>query len=123
MCQPSTGVGRSPRGRPGTHRRCPLFYPTKLDEKTTLYVEAEASGAFAKNDLEVRPEPESALINAVATADQFGRFVAAKLKPMCRENGMDAEVSFSIRVDGNGTFMVAQQWDRGQILCKLTIKS
>lgn len=103
-------------------RRCQLFYPTKLDEQTILLLEAETSGAFVKSDLEVRPDPEQALVNAVAAAETISRYVARKMKPSLRENGAIAEVSFSIRCDGNGSVMLAQDAARGQLLCKLTIR-
>src|SRR5690606_34618187 len=102
--------------------RCPLFYPTKLDEETMLLLEAEASGAFTKNDLEERPDPLSALIKAVGAAEKFSRFVAKTMKPALRENGMEAEITFGVRCDGFGSVMIAQDIAKGQLACKLLIR-
>jgi len=64
----------------------------------------------------------SALVNALDLAQTVSRHIAQTMKPALREHGMDAEVSFSIRADGNGAVMVAQDATRGQIACKLTIR-
>ncbi len=126
---PARGVARipSPRLRLALRRarpswRCPLFYPTNLDDETTLYLEAETSGAFAKNDLEIRPDPLTALASAIVSAEKFSRYIAKTMKPALREHGMDAEITFGVRCDGFGAVMIAQDLGRGQLTCKLTIR-
>lgn len=100
-----------------------MFYPTQLDEKTMLYLETETSGAFAKSDLEVRPDPLKALVNAVDLAKTFSRHLAREMKPVLTENNMDAEISFAVRCDGHGSVMIAMDTDKGQLACKLSMRS
>ncbi|MBW1877673.1 MAG: hypothetical protein JRI25_07335 [Deltaproteobacteria bacterium] len=107
---------------PSPQGRCTLFYPTYLDDDTVLLMETETSGAFMKSDLEERPEPEKATENAVKSAQLLAMYVADKLKPVLVDRGVAAEISFSIRCDGNGSVMVAQDSARGQLACKLIIQ-
>jgi hypothetical protein len=102
--------------------RCALFYPTYLDDDTMLLMEAEASGAFAKGEMEVRPVPEKATENAVQSAQLLAMYVTDKLKPVLIDRGVSAEVSFGIRCDGNGAVMIAQDLGKAQFTCKLTIR-
>jgi len=87
-----------------------------------LYLEAEASGAFVKSELETRAVPEKAVENAVLSARQLAVYLADQLKPVLTERGMSAEVSFGIRCDGSGTVMIAQELSKGQFACRLTIQ-
>lgn len=99
-----------------------MFYPTELDAETTLYIETETSGAFAKSDLEIRPDPLKALVNAIEMAKTLSRHLAKEIKPALREYNMDAELSFGVRCDGHGSVMIAMDKDKGQLSCKLTIR-
>ena len=100
-----------------------MFYQTKLDENTWVQVESEASGAFTKSDLDVRPDPETAVLKAVEQMEMVARFLAQKMTPAVREYGMDAEIAWSMRIDGNGSVMIGQDVARGQLRCTLTMKA
>lgn len=96
-----------------------MFYITHLDDDTSLVLEAETSGAFAKSDLEVKPNPTKALINAVATARTFARFLANELGPTLKETGAEADITFSIKADSQGMVMIGMKPGEGQIHCSL----
>ena len=76
-----------------------------------------------KSDLEIRPDPLTALRVAVETARTFAAHAARELRPTLADHGMDAEISFSIKCDGNGTVLLAQDPSVGQLQFKLLIKS
>jgi hypothetical protein len=97
-----------------------VFYITQLDEQTKLVLEAEASGAFAKSDLEVRPDPEKALVNAIDTARTLTRWLAHELGPTMREVGAEAQIAFSLKADSQGMVMIGMRPGDGQFQCTLT---
>lgn len=99
-----------------------MFYPTQLDDDTMLYLETETSGAFAKSDLEVRPDPLSALKGAVDMAKTFSAYVAREIKPVLNQHQMYAEITFAVKCDGHGSVMIAMDKDKGQLTCKLAIR-
>ena len=75
-----------------------------------------------KSDLEIRPDPEKALVNLVNLAETVSRYIAKEMKDVVNQNGMEAEVSFSVRADGNGAFMLGQNPEKGQFRCVLRMK-
>ena len=101
--------------------RCALFYPTNLDEKTTLLLETEVSGAFVKSDLEIRPDPETALKNAVVAARTFAEHVATEMRSSLELHKMGMEVRFGVRCDGNGTVMIGQNLGNSQLVFKIDL--
>lgn len=99
-----------------------MNYPTRIDDDTLLLLEAEASGAFTKNQGSVEASPITALANAIDMARTLAGHLADELKPTLAEKGMDAEFTFSIKCDGNGQVMISQDTSGGQLLCRLTIR-
>lgn len=75
-----------------------------------------------KSDLEIRPDPLTALAVAVKTARTFAEHAARELRPLVSEQGMEAELDFSIKCDGNGAVMLAQDRSVGQLHFKLLLK-
>ncbi len=100
-----------------------MFYMTDLDDETQLVMEAEAGGAFNKNDLEVRPNPQKAFKNAVETAKTLAGHLATELRPTLNATGADAEITFAIKCDSAGMVLISQRTSEGQFLCKLLFKS
>jgi hypothetical protein len=92
-----------------------LFFVTELDENTMILIEAETSAAFGKNDLEVRPDPLRAYKNAVLLAGQLSRAMADGLAKAHAGTDNDTAVTFGLRVDSNGSVMIAQSLDKAQI--------
>lgn len=99
-----------------------MFYVTDLDDKTQLVIEAETSSAFAKSDLEVRPNPQSALVNAMETATYFAGRMVNEFRDVVNEAGGEAEISYSMKCDHTGLVMLAMNPEEGQFKVTLRIK-
>ena len=97
-----------------------MFYVTDLDDATQIVIEAETSSAFAKSDLEVKPNPTRAFQNAISTSAQVAARFGKELRPVMAETGADAEVSFSMKCDHTGLVMMAMNPDEGQF--KVTMR-
>ena len=91
-----------------------MNYATKLDENTRLLIEAEASGAFVKSDLEELPDPETAVLRMVDTVAKVGAAMAKQITPGFQGTGCSWELSFSVKADGFGTVMIANTPEAGQ---------
>ena len=100
-----------------------MFYTTDLDDDTQIIIEAATSGAFAKSDLEVRPNPTLALLNAIETCGQIAQKFADGLAPTMAETGADAEVCFSMKCDHTGLVMIAMNPDEGQFKVTMRFKA
>lgn len=100
-----------------------MFYITQLDDQTQIVIEAETSSAFAKSDLEVRPNPTMALENAIRTAGQIARRFATEMRPALAGLNADAHVAYSIKCDHNGLVMLASNPDEGQFRVSLNFKA
>lgn len=99
-----------------------MFYVTDLDDKTQLVIEAETSSAFAKSDLEVRPNPQHALVNAMETATYFAGRLVNEFRDVVNEAGGEAEISYSMKCDHTGLVMLAMNPEEGQVKVTLRIK-
>ena len=97
-----------------------MFYVTDLDDATQVVIEAETSSAFAKSDLEVKPNPTLALQNAIETSARVASRFARELRPVMASTGSDAEVSFSMKCDHTGLVMLAMNPEEGQF--KVTLR-
>ncbi len=100
-----------------------MFYITDLDDDTQIVIEAATSGAFAKSDLEVRPNPSLALQNAITTTGQIAQKFATELRPTMVATGADAEVSFSMKCDHTGLVMIAMNPGEGQFQITMSFKN
>jgi hypothetical protein len=96
-----------------------MFYQTRLDENTTMIIEAEVGGAFAKSDLEVRPDPDKALVNLVDVASTFAKYIATEFNRALSGQNAEAEVSFAVKADSFGMVMVGMKPNEGQLQCTL----
>ncbi len=96
-----------------------MFYPTLLDDNTQILIEAPASGAIGKSDLEVRPDPLRAVINCQELVGKIARGFATSVGNALDGTGMDFEVEFAVRADGNGSVMISQHTTEGQFICRI----
>ena len=94
-----------------------MFYATQLDKDTRILIEADATGAFTKSDLEDRPDPETAVQNAIKTVGKVGAALAQQVGAQFEGTGCAFEVTFSVKVDSYGAVMVATSPEAGQIKC------
>ena len=101
----------------------PVFV-TQLEGDTMMLLEAETSGAFAKSELEIKPNPMAAFDNSVALMGTIGRIMSERLAAEFGGGGVEkAVVSFGIKVDGAGSVMLAQETDKAQFALTLTLRT
>lgn len=101
----------------------PVFM-TQLEGDTLMLIEAETSGAFAKSDLEIRPNPMAAFDNSIAAMGTIGRRIASAIRSEYDGTGIDsAEVTFGVKVDQAGAVMIAQENERSQFTVKLHVRT
>ena len=92
-----------------------MFFPSELDENTTILIEAETSAAFAKSDMEERPDPRSAFLNAVALAAKLSSAVSDGFGTSIQGQGASGTATFGVRIASSGAVMLSQTLDRAQI--------
>jgi hypothetical protein len=96
-----------------------MFYPTQLDENTQVLIEAPASGALGKSDMEIRPDPLRALLNCQDLVGKIARGFATSVGNALDGTGMDFEVEFAVRADAYGSVMISQHTGEGQFICRI----
>lgn len=101
----------------------PVFV-TQLEGDTMMLLEAETSGAFAKSELEIRPNPMAAFDNSVSMIGTIGRIIADRVAAEYSGGAIEtAVVRFGVKVDGAGSVMVAQEGDKAQFTVTLTVRT
>lgn len=85
------------------------FFMTQVTEDVMLLLEAETTGAFSKSDLEIRPNPLMAFLNSVDAVSKLGKSFSDGLSPTMETAGCDIDVTFGVKVDGNGSVMVSKE--------------
>ncbi len=94
-------------------------YLTRIGDQQIL-LEAPASSAFAKSDLEVDADPAKAIQAIVETIKLFVAFAGAEIGPVMRRSGAAFELSFGVRADETGMVMISENPGTAQFACKLT---
>lgn len=99
-------------------------FMTELDDEGEIrfLMEAETTGAFAKSEMEVRPNPLTAYKQAVNAIGLMAGRMAESVGAQVAGTGVDAEVTFGIKVDSQGAVMISQQSSLCQIQCTLRFK-
>lgn len=99
-------------------------FMTELDDegKVRFLIEAETTGAFAKADAEVRPNPLTAYKQSVKAIALMSERMAASIGTAVKGTGVDAEVTFGIKIDSGGAVMMSQQSSLCQIQCTLRFR-
>ena len=101
----------------------PVFV-TQLEGDTMMLVEAETSGTFAKSDLEIRPNPMASFDQSVDMLGQIGRIIASRVASQYEGTGIEsATVGFGVKIDGNGSVMLAQEGDKAQFRVTLNVRT
>lgn len=93
-------------------------YMTFLGDQQIL-LEAPASGAFSKSELEVQPDPLRALENMLTLIRQVAVHVGHEVNPSLAEAGGALELRFAVRADAFGLVMLSEAADVGQFQCTL----
>lgn len=101
----------------------PVFM-TQVEGDTMMLLEAETSGAFAKSELEIRPNPMAAFDNSIDAIGRVGRILAERIQAQYAGTGIDsAEVTFGIKIDGTGAVMISQENERSQFTVKINVQT
>ncbi len=99
-------------------------FMTELDDagEVRFLMEAETTGAFAKSDMEVRPNPLMAYKQSVNAISLMAARMAESIGASVAGTGVDAEVTFGIKIDSQGAVMISQQSSLCQFQCTLRFK-
>jgi hypothetical protein len=101
----------------------PVFV-TQIEGDTMMLMEAETSGAFAKSDLEIRPNPMAAFDASLDALGRIGRVAAERLRQQYDGTGIESvELTFGIKTDGAGSVMIAQVNEAAQFTVKLSLRT
>ena len=86
---------------------------TELDDagEVLILMEAETTGAFAKSDLEIKPNPLRCYKQSIETIGLIAKRMAEGIGSHVAGTGTEAEVSFGIKIDSAGTVMFSQNKD------------
>lgn len=100
----------------------PVFV-TQLEGDKMMLLEAETSGAFAKSDLEIRPNPIAAFDNSIDALGAIGTIVCDRLRDKFAGTPIEtAVVTFGVKIDQAGAVMIAQVHDNAQFTVSLTVR-
>jgi hypothetical protein len=91
-----------------------MFYEVNFDSDTRVLLEGQASGALAKGGGGMDFIPDHALDNSIALIKRVAQKIATEVAPAIDGSYCAIDVAFSIRADGNGTVMIAQDPNLGQ---------
>jgi hypothetical protein len=98
-------------------------FVTQIEGDHIILMEAETSGAFAKSDLEIKPNPMAALGNSMEAVGRIGSLCSERLRAVLAGTGTEsAEVSFGIKCDQIGSIMIAQEHEKAQFSVRLNIR-
>ena len=96
-----------------------MLLEAMLDEKTALFIDCETAGGFAKDDTSNQFNPEHALDHVV----RIGAALAGRLATATEALG-DAhaalQMSFSVKVQGDGVVCAGRTPDDGQVKVTIT---
>lgn len=98
-------------------------FMTELDEagEVRFLLEAETTGAFAKSEMEIRPNPLQAYKQAVNAIGLMAERMADSIGSKVAGTGVDASINFGIKVDSAGAVMISMN-NNCQFNCTLTFK-
>ena len=98
-------------------------FMTELDDagEVLFLMEAETTGAFAKSELDIRPNPLQCYKQAVGAIGLMAERMADSVGKAVSGTGVDAEVTFAIKIDSAGMVMISQNHNC-QLLCTLRFK-
>lgn len=98
-------------------------FVTQIEGDHVILMEAETSGAFAKSDLEIKPNPMGAFHVTLESIGLIGRVAAAKLRETLAGTGTEtAELGFGIKCDQMGSVMIAQENEKAQFTVRMNIR-
>ncbi|MDP2313296.1 MAG: CU044_2847 family protein [Pseudomonadota bacterium] len=97
-----------------------MLLESRINERTTLVIDAESVGGIDKGALSTRSHPDTAIPAVMAAiravAETLGE--AARVGGSAPPSGM--EVTFTVRIDSNAVVSVARTPDAGQF--RVTLK-
>jgi hypothetical protein len=85
-----------------------LFFQSRVNATTQILIEAETSGAFAKNPLEAGLSPDRAFSNALSLAGQVGLALSEQLTSALGTVRAEVDFAFGIKCDPAGNVMIAK---------------
>lgn len=91
-----------------------MLFQSRLDENTYVLIDAETSGAFAKNDLGVEASPDKALGNILDLTGKLARGVSVQLAEQMKGLHGEVDVTFALKSDTFGQVMIAARPTDGQ---------
>jgi len=96
-------------------------FMTELDEsgETIMLLEAETTGAFSKSELEIKPNPLQCYKQSIGAIGTIAKVMAHQIGDATAGSGADVEVTFGIKIDGNGSVMIASMTGNCQLTCTL----
>jgi hypothetical protein len=103
-----------------TAREARVFYEVDINEETQILLEGQASGALVKGRGGPSFMPSEAFKNSIDIIKLVASTVAKEVSPAMVGTGCTYEIEFSVRTDGNGTVMLAQDPSLGQFKVKVS---
>jgi hypothetical protein len=85
-------------------------FMTELDDagEVLFLMEAETTGAFAKSSLGVKPNPLKCFKQTVGAIGMMAEQLANGVGSKVSGTGVDAEVTFGLKIDSAGMVMISQ---------------
>ena len=98
-------------------------FVTQIEGDHVMLVEAETSGAFAKSEVEIKPNPMGAFDTTIDAIGRIGKVCSEKLRASLAGTGTEsAEIVFGIKCDQMGSVMIAQENEKAQFTVRMNIR-
>ncbi|NCG17485.1 MAG: hypothetical protein GWP91_00520 [Rhodobacterales bacterium] len=99
-------------------------FETELDDdgEVLFLMEAETTGAFSKSSAGETPRPHLAFKQAVNAIGMMGNRIATSVGPNIEGTGMQAAITFGIKIDASGQVMIASDTRNCQFSVQVIFK-
>jgi len=96
-------------------------FMTELDQagEKLMLLEAETTGAFSKSELEIKPNPLQCYKQSISAIGDIAKIMATQIGEATRGSGANVEVTFGIKIDGNGSVLISSMTSNCQLTCTL----
>ncbi len=96
-------------------------FMTEIDQsgEQLMLLEAETTGAFSKSELEIKPNPLQCYKQSIGAIGEIAKVMATQIGEQTAGTGAAVEVTFGIKIDGNGSVMISSMTSNCQLTCTL----
>lgn len=97
-----------------------MLLDARIDDKTHVYIDCETAGGFAKSDAASEFDPEQAIDHIVRLSAAMALRLAAATDQLPADARSAIQLTFSVKVQGDGVVCIGRNADDGQVKVQVT---